>query len=417
LAHVTDCIELAGYEWLIGPQAAEALADLAGRREPLHITAARLRRQFSAAQAHLLLEQTDLRRRADSKFSQAESMFFTSLGLEQATDEWVARYRASRFAGRGPIADLCCGIGGDLLALAGQGPVVGVDRDPIAACLALANARAVLPPEVSAHTTLAITDASKFEITDFAAWHLDPDRRPNGSRTTSLEWSDPDQSVVERLLAVVPNAAIKLAPAAEVSEDWADRCELEWISRDRQCRQLVVWHGVLADSPGRRRATILSNDGTLHRTVGDPNAPIPIAQRLCRYLYEPDAAVLAAHLTGVLASQYELERISPGIAYLTGDNAIDDPAIACFEIEDQLPLEKRSLASYLRERGIGTLEIKKRGVDIEPEKLRRELKLRGDNSATLILTPLSGKQVAIFCRRIVNAIGNDAQCLSLATEP
>ena len=112
-----------------------------------------------------------------------------------------------------------------------------------------------------------------------------------------------------------------------------------------------------------------------------------------------------------------MDRVSPGIAYLTGDNAIDDPAIACFEIEGQLPLEKRRLASYLRERGIGTLEIKKRGVDLDPDELRRQLKLRGDNSATLILTPHSGKQVAILCRRIVNAIGNDAQCLSLATEP
>ena len=110
--------ELADYEWLTGPQAAEVLCDLAGGCEPLHAAATRLRRQFSPARVHLLLEQVELRRRAAVKFERAEEMFFTRLGLEQATDLWVAAYKARRFAGRSPVADLCCGIGGDLLALA-----------------------------------------------------------------------------------------------------------------------------------------------------------------------------------------------------------------------------------------------------------------------------------------------------------
>ena len=174
---------------------------------------------------------------------------------------------------------------------------------------------------------------------------------------------------VERLLAAVPDAAIKLAPAADVPDSWADRCELEWISRDRQCRQLVAWLGALAKTPGQHRATLLNNDGTPRGSVvGAPNIPVPIAGRLGRYLYEPDAAVLAAHLTGVVAAQHGFERISTGIAYLTSDHLVDDPSMTCFEVEVQFPLEKRGLASYLNERGIGTLEIKKRGIDLEPDK-------------------------------------------------
>jgi SAM-dependent methyltransferase len=411
---VSDCIELADYEWLVGQQAAAVLTDLATGSESLPIVASRLRRQFSLAQVHLLLEQTELRKRAAAKFTHADSMFFTSLGLEQATDQWVARHKAARFAGRAQIADLCCGIGGDLLALAEQGTTIGIDRDPVATHLAAANARACRAHDQLAQTQFEITDADKFDLTDFAAWHLDPDRRPNRNRTTSLEWSDPNESVVERFLTDASHAAIKLAPAADVPDGWTDRCELEWISRDRECRQLVAWHGDLAKSPGLRRATALSNDGVpRYSFVGQANIGVPIAGRLGRFLFEPDSAVLAAHLTGALAAGHGLERVSAGVAYLSADAPSENPALASFEIAEVLPFETRRLAAHLRKLGIGTLEIKKRGVDVNPQQLRRELKLRGDQSATLILTPHNGKQIAILAHRIESSKASAENCRSL----
>jgi hypothetical protein len=306
-----------------------------------------------------------------------------------------------RFAKHGPVGDLCCGIGGDLLAFAQLGASVGVDRNPIMAILAAANARAVLPEQVAARTAIEVIDVEQFELADCAAWHIDPDRRPTGSRTSRLAWSSPSADVVERLLAAVPHAAIKLAPAAEVPEPWADHCELEWISRDRECRQLVAWHGALAEDSGQRRATVLDKDGSPIRSVlGQPDVHAPIAERLGRYLYEPDSAVLAAHLVGTLAAQHGISRVSAGIAYLTGDVAINDPALSCFEICEILSFDIRKLAAHLCDHQIGTLEIKKRGVDVDPDRLRRQLKLRGDRSATLIVTPHGGKQVALVARRL-----------------
>ena len=213
----------------------------------------------------------ELRERAAAKFERAQSMFFTRVGLEQATDQWVAAYKARRFAGRGPVADLCCGIGGDLLALVAVGPAVGVDRDPISICLAAANARVYgIAP------TFDTCDTTNFDARGLAAWHIDPDRRPAGHRTTSIDWSSPNRDDVERLLVAAPNAALKLAPAADVPAEWCERCELEWISRERQCRQLVAWHGELAGNLGERRATILSADGSFARSIiGEANQPIP----------------------------------------------------------------------------------------------------------------------------------------------
>ncbi len=57
-------------------------------------------------------------------------------------------------------------------------------------------------------------------------------------------------------------------------------------------------------------------------------------------------------------------------------------------------------ARALRERGIGRLEIKKRGVDIDPATFRTALKLRGEGSATLLMTRIGSKRLAILADRV-----------------
>jgi hypothetical protein len=395
------CNNVADYVWLTGDEASAVLAELAYDAAPLHALVARLRGTFSAEKTHLLLEQVELRRRASAKFTRAAQMYFTRVGLEQATDEWIAAYKAERFttqrAGPSPapaasIADLCCGIGGDLSAFAAIVPTIGADRNPIAAHFASVNSGAAVQS----------IDVADLDLDDVAALHMDPDRRPSGHRTTSLEFCEPDLATLERLIERVPNAAVKLAPATRVPDDWAQRCELEWISRDRECRQLVAWHGGLAQSPGQRRATILpAADHQSPRTItGEPNLPVPIAQKVDRYVFDVDAAVLAGHLKGVLAAEHTLSALAEGPTYLTGPHPIADVALACFEVDNVLPYEPRKLARYLAERSIGQLEIKKRGVEIDPEKLRRGLRLRGDNAAALLVTRIGRRSMAVVAHRI-----------------
>jgi predicted RNA methylase len=419
VTNATACNELADYEWLTGGEAADLIQKLAtdspAEREPAVRKLERLRSQSSPARTRLILNLLVLRQRAATKFAAAANMFFTPTLLQQATDQWVAAYKAQRLAeqrreigGLPRVADLCCGIGGDLLAIAATAPVVAVDRDPIAALFAAANARAVLPPETAAHIDFRAQDVDERVLDGVAAWHMDPDRRPGGRRTASPEWSSPDARAIERLLSIVPHAAVKLAPAARPPGGWADRCELEWISRDGECKQLVAWHGALARSPGQRRATLLSANahpvdgagGPLRTLVGSAHSRILIASQADRFVFDVDAAVLAAKLKGTLAAERGLSALSPGATYLTGPDAItDDPALACFETLDVLPIRVRKLAPALHQRGIGRLAIKKRGVDIDPDELRRSLALRGENEATLLITRIAGRPVVILARR------------------
>jgi hypothetical protein len=412
-------------DWLTSPAAAPWL-ELAMRETsgPL-VLATRLRKDLMPDQARLIVEQANLRRRAAEKFVLADRMFFTPRGLEQATDEVVARYKAARFPQSEPVADLCCGIGGDLMALAGYGPVTGVERDRVAAKFAESNLRIVNDGPATPSrdgrgeaNRVVMADVRGFSLAEFAAWHLDPDRRPAGRRTTRVELHEPGPEVVGRLLADCPNGAIKLAPAAVLSDTRLDdahgspdipwqEAELEWISRKRQCRQLVAWFGSLRKTPHQHRATLLANDlstpdDDLVRAsfVGLPGVAIAVAPQIRRFVFEPDPAVLAADLTGALAAHNGLQAVATDVAYLTSDEPHDSPLMAMFEMLDVIPYQPKALKRWLRARGIGRLEVKKRGVDLDPARVRSELQVPGDNEATVLICRIHDKITALLARRV-----------------
>jgi hypothetical protein len=331
-------------------------------------------------------------------------MFFTQRGLEQATDEVVAAHKARRFAGQNHVFDLCAGIGGDLLALGRVARVSAFDRDPVMAVLAEANARVLedAGADGARHSpSVRALDVAQIDVGDCAAWHIDPDRRPRGRRTTRVERHEPGVDAIERLLARNPRAAVKLAPAASLPESWPDRAELEWISRGRECRALLAWFGPLASHAGRRRATILNAMSAPRSVVGLPGQEPCATNRVGRYVFEPDAAVLAARLAATLAAELGLAPITPGIAYWTGDAAIDDPALGCFEVREVLPFDVKRVKALMRARNVGRLEIKKRGVDVDPQRLRRQLQPSGAESATLLAMPIDGRVTAILAARIM----------------
>ncbi len=400
--------DVADYRWLVGEEAAQVLAAHADVADPLALVA-RLRKSLPAARAALAAEQIGLRRRAVAKFPDAARMFFTPVGLEQATDFATARYKAQRFPIGGRYVDLCCGIGGDLIALGARGDTVGYDRDPPTALFAEANARVAANIGAANHRVSVVAEAAAAaQVAAASAWHIDPDRRPQGRRTTQLELHEPSLEVLEQMLAANGDAAIKLAPGSAPPEAWQARAECEWISRAGECKQLVLWFGALTTDVGTRRATLLAADGTPHSITGapddlaHPDAYEQVAADFGRYLFEPDAAVLAAHLTESAARRFSIAPLHVGSAYLTGDQPLVDPLLATFEIIEALPLDVRKLRAWFAARNVGRLEIKKRGVDVEPEKLRRELKLSGDDSGCLILVRRGDRVTALAARRLTS---------------
>ncbi len=419
-----EVAELDDYRWLVGPDAAPLLAEAArhlqaadGRGEALISLNEALRKTLSPERARLIVEQTTLRRRARKKFARAERMFFTSLGLEQATDEVIARYKANRYPASATATDICCGVGGDLLALAGRGGVRGVDCSPIAALLAAANLEAVDSSSDGAEIFCESLQSLHMEASQ--PWHIDPDRRSRGGRTIRVEDHQPGRSEIETLLRAAPNGAVKLAPAATPPAAWQAEAELEWISRNGECKQLVAWFGNLARQPGSRAATIVRGHvgsaevrlRSISAPSGDEDCLPEVAREIGRYLYEPDAAVLAAEIVAALGHELGLAAVSHQSVYLTGDKHVDDLSVAGFEVLDVLSFRKKRVKQWLQQRRCGRLEVKKRGVRLDANQLQRELAVEGDEEATLLVTQSGKRVIAILAKRMDHQeLNHDDEC-------
>ena len=86
------------------------------------------------------------------------------------------------------------------------------------------------------------------------------------------------------------------------------------------------------------------------------------------------------------------------IAYVTADASFRTPFARSYEVLETLPHREKPLRAALHERGIGRLTIKKRGVDVVPDQLRKRLALTGDNEATIVLTRVAGQGTCLLVR-------------------
>ncbi len=346
-----------------------------------------------------VLSQSKLRAKAVGKFGPfAERMLFTEAGLEQATRLRVAALHAGRFqsAGLSRIADLGCGIGGDALAFASLDlEVTAVEIDEVTAAIAAYNL-ALWPNAIVVHA-----DVTAFDLEGFDGVYLDPARRTAGHQNTS-RLSDPaDYSpTLETAFGIGDRlpTGIKLGPGIDRNLIPAG-AEAQWVSVDRDVVELGLWFGALARPGIRRSALVLGEHGTAELSSSEDSADVETGT-LGGFLYEPDGAVIRSRLIGDLGRRIGATMLSDGIAYLTSDTALETPFAACFRVIETFPLDERRVKRELAARGIGSLEIKKRGVDVDPAAFRKKLSLRGPESATLVLTRVAGRHAALLCERV-----------------
>ncbi len=308
-------------------------------------------------------------------------MFFDRQGLEQASGDVIATHRAERFHRFDCVADLCCGIGGDTLALTHVSNVVAVDISPVRAAITGANLQSLDRP-----AKVVCADVRQW-LPDIDAAFLDPDRRATGRRVFHTADYVPQIDA----LPAVANLGIKVAPGIDHAEIPQD-CEAEFISVERECREAVLWRGALR-SDAKIRATVLPAGKSMSWSDVESVEITDVKS----YLYEPDRAVIRAHLIDQLASDLVATKLDDLVAYLTSDSLSKTPFARAFEVRDVLPFSVKRLQGYVSEHRIGIIDIKRRRFPMEPDAVRQQLRLKGQNRATCILTRTGGGPIAIFC--------------------
>jgi THUMP domain-like/Methyltransferase domain len=388
----------------------DALEAATAEPDPESLAAgARLRQRFGSDLAAAALTQVALRRAAQAKFgARAATMFFTRDGLEQATRPGVAARHARRLADAGvrAVTDLGCGIGSDAMAFAEAGlDVTAVEIDPATAAVAEAN--------LGGRGTVLVEDATRVrrdaDPTGQTGYFCDPSRRTSAGRVWRVEDFSPPWSYALDLLTQPHVAGIKLGPALPHALI-PDGAEAEWISQAGDTVEVCLWAGGTAQA-GAKSATLLPAVGPRPFATAAPLARLVVAgaqpsvgvSEPRRFVFEPDGAVIRAGGIAQVAELLGAHLLDPAIAYLTADDYSPTPFATAFEVLEVLPYREKSLRSWVRSHQVGTLEIKKRGIDVDPAALRRRLAPRGPERATLIITRIPGSAVVLVTRRVTVA--------------
>ncbi len=402
---------------LLTPQGQELLGRLAAQGDAATSALAlaeRLRREYPADLVAAAMAQQELRRAAAAKFSRAAQMLFTRAGYEQSSSETIARYRADRLKDARRVADLCCGIGGDLIALAESSEVLAVDRDATHARLALHNAAVYGRAE---RVTAVVADVRDVHLAGVDAVFIDPARR-SGPATASAPSahrfragaSEPPLDWCAALTSQVKAVCIKAAPGLpgdQIPPGW----EAEFIAESRDLKEAVLWSPSLATAPpagpkgtlGPRRATVLTTAPAghalkTHTLVAHPGAPVALREP-GEYLLDPNPAVTRAGLVEDLARVLgdDAAKIDPQIAFLTLDRNVQTPFARTLRVQYSAPWNEKQFAKRLRELDIGAVDIRRRGLAGDVDQIRRRLKLSGKTRATVVITRVNDKPWGLIC--------------------
>src|SRR5210317_660364 len=340
-----------------------------------------------------VVNQVALRQKARQKLGPiADSLLLTRQGLEQSSRFDVAKYHARKLGSLASVTDLGCGLGIDSIAFAEAGStVVAVEKDEVTAKFASSNLAHF--PTAEIHRSAA----EDFDVKTEGVF-LDPARRDlaasgRSRKLLSPEDFSPSIGFAFEQLSRVPGG-VKLSPALP-HEMVSDRFEATWVSHSGDLVEFSQW-STHPQQFGKRFAVMIDGETELKFTGDEFEAGL---SSLDEYVYEPDPALIRSHLLGAFALEQGLGLLSQGIAYLTGGER-KSPWLKGYKLIAELPLNEKAISRYLSERSIGSLEIKKRGVDVDPQLMRKRLKLKGSGAATLIATKVGGARKALVCEPI-----------------
>jgi protein-L-isoaspartate O-methyltransferase len=396
-----DFIRLAGQ----AGQALLAQIDYTSTTDVLALVAKLRSQGHDPATVAAVLTQAKLRKRGAAKFGEfASQMLFTEAGLEQASRLKVAALHAGRYrdAGITEVADLGCGIGAESMAMASLGITVhAFEKDEVTAAVATYN----LAPFDNA--SVEIADVEQLDLSKFEALFFDPARRElHGPKKASSQRHfdpanySPNYNFCLEQARTKPTG-IKLGPGHDKKQIPQD-AEAQWISVDGDLVEMSLWFGILARENISRSALLIDASGQHEITSSESDSPNAELSEIGEYVYEPDNSLIRSSLIADFAQPLGLSLISPEIAYLSSNEKIISPWVKGYRVIDNLVFDRKKLKAYIKQNNIGVLEIKKRGSDISPEQLRKELAPKGEGAATLIVTRVGDAHRVLVAQPIGN---------------
>lgn len=354
-----------------------------------------------------------LRKKAETKFSKAQYMYFTKEGFEQATNEKLSDYLVDQLNLRTSVStviDIGCGNGGNLLSFAKKFNVIAIDNDPVHLMFARENARVY---GVEKKVNFVDVPAGQFlasnqSFDDSKVFFLDPQRMREGkTKTRSIFNASPNiNELLPKIFKVSQKVFIKISPAFDYEEIkmLSDIPEIEIISEDNVNKLAILWFKDLKKTM-RRATCIVENQIFIFESANvqdDTEAPLIENLKKNDYILEPNIAITKAHLINTVALEFHMHRLNEKIGFLV-DNKLPDikykKLFRIFKIVETFA-SLRNLKRRMDELSIRRADITTRGFFIKPDDIRKKLKLKEGGEYVVISTIFKNeKSVHILATR------------------
>lgn len=336
-----------------------------------------------------MLSLIEIQIKAKAKFPFADKWLFTDKNYQQASAYYLAQYHGRLFRNYQMIADLCCGLGSDLLFLSKFSKIcyaIDINKDILE--MAKFNMSYFKKTNII-YQNIMVEDFNE----ECDAVFIDPDRRKSNRRLICIDDLSPDYKTILSVIERYRNVAVKLSPMMDYEDSKLSDYSFEFISIDNELKECLLMAGALKSN---KKAVILP-EKIVFEEKKHPDTQIAEVKK---WLLEPDTAIIRAHLVNDLAYELNMNRIDSQISLLSSDVEPNEKYGKKFFVNDVFNYNLKSLKAYITSHEIGALDIKTKGFSESVEDFRKKIKLKGKNRAVLFIVRAGDKHICIVTDKL-----------------
>ena len=362
-----------------------------------------------------MLQQVEGRQRTHDKlptFVQIEDWWYpVRLSCEQCSSEATARYKAAIIRQEGKkqdiLIDLTGGYGVDTYFLSEQTAQAHyVERNEELCRIAQHNFQIANKP-IHVHNTSAEDFLAQYsmagsvssDVKKEVVVYLDPARRDaHGGKVFRIEDCEPNIIKILPSLRTISNTIlIKFSPMLDITsalQSLGNEWDVHVVALHNEVKEIIFVTG----NNRIHAVNILheGNDQFSFTRSEEKSALCAMADSMCEYIYEPNAAIIKAGAFRLVAERFQLHKLDHNTHLYTADQLTENFPGRVWKVIAQPIKNQRDIAAL----GIQRAAILTRNYPLTPEELRKKFKLQESDSHFLIGARIATKPTLILAERI-----------------
>ena len=361
---------------------------------------------LSDEEFRFMLQQVEGRERTKDKlptFAKIEDWWYpVRLSCEQCSSELTARYKAQLLEQiiQSPftLADLTGGYGVDTFFMSEHATEAHYVERQEELCRIVAHNFQDLRPQVQIHNTDSTHYLQDMDACDVI--YIDPARRDkNGGKLFRLEDCEPN--VVDLLPTLTTKAKlliIKLSPMLDITQavhSLGGKWDVHIVAIKNEVKEVLllsheqacsVVHAINLPTP-KPFAFSRQEESEAQCQMFAPSCEQLIKPK--NYLYEPNAAIIKAGAFKLIAERYKLCKMAPNTHLYLANHLVEDFPGRVWQIVETNIKDTKNISA----------NIMTRNYPLTPEQLRKKLKIKDNDTHTIIGARLGDKPTLFLCKK------------------